>query len=56
MPVFAGDDITDESGFAVVNARAGISILVGEREPSAAHYSLRSPGAVRRWLGSGASA
>ena len=56
VPVFAGDDITDESGFAVVNARAGISILVGEREPSAAPYAMRSPGAVRRWLGSRASA
>jgi trehalose 6-phosphate phosphatase len=50
MPVFAGDDITDESGFAVVNARAGISVLVGTREPSAAHFALPGPGAVRRWL------
>lgn len=51
VPVFAGDDVTDESGFAVVNAREGISVLVGDREPSAAHYALRSPEAVRRWLG-----
>ena len=56
VPVFAGDDVTDESGFAVVNARAGISVLVGDREPSAAHFGLRSPGAVRRWLASGATA
>ena len=56
VPVFAGDDVTDESGFAVVNARAGISVLVGDREPSAAHFGLRSPGAVRRWLSSGATA
>ena len=55
MPVFAGDDITDESGFATVNARGGISILVGAREPSAAHYALRSPTAVRRWLAEGAA-
>ena len=55
-PVFAGDDITDESGFAVVNARDGISVLVGDREPSAAHFGLRSPAAVRRWLGTGAPA
>lgn len=53
--VFAGDDITDEAGFAAVNARAGISVLVGDREPSAAHYALRSPHAVRRWLCSGAT-
>jgi trehalose 6-phosphate phosphatase len=55
VPVFAGDDITDESGFATVNARGGISVLVGAREPSAAHYALRSPNAVRRWLAEGAT-
>jgi trehalose 6-phosphate phosphatase len=55
VPVFAGDDITDESGFATVNARGGISVLVGAREPSAAHYALRSPTAVRRWLAEGAA-
>ncbi|MDQ2702517.1 MAG: trehalose-phosphatase [Pseudomonadota bacterium] len=56
VPVFAGDDITDESGFAVVNAHGGISILVGGREPSAAHFGLPSPAAVRRWLGEGSDA
>ena len=50
-PVFAGDDITDESGFAVVNARRGLSVLVGGREPSAAHYALRGPREVLAWLG-----
>ena len=50
VPIFVGDDITDESGFAVVNAHAGYSVLVGDREPSAAHYALRNPDAVRRWL------
>lgn len=53
VPVFAGDDLTDESGFAVVNRRGGLSVLVGGREPSAAHYALRSPEAVRRWLAAG---
>ena len=52
IPVFAGDDLTDESGFAVVNAQGGHSVLVGAREPSAAHYALRNPAAVRSWLGS----
>ena len=53
LPVFAGDDLTDESGFAVVNAQDGISILVGSREPSAAHFGLSGPKAVRRWLEEG---
>jgi len=53
VPVFAGDDITDESGFAIVNKRGGVSVLVGEREPSAAHYALHSPADVRRWLAEG---
>lgn len=50
VPVFVGDDLTDESGFAVVNAHGGLSILVGGREPSAAHFGLRDPGAVNDWL------
>lgn len=56
VPVFAGDDVTDESGFAVVNARGGVSVLVGDRAPSAAHFGLVDPQAVRRWLQSGVPA
>jgi trehalose 6-phosphate phosphatase len=51
LPVFAGDDLTDEHGFEVVNARGGISILVGGREGSAARHGLADPAAVRHWLG-----
>lgn len=54
VPVFLGDDITDESGFAAVNARGGISVLVGDREPSAARYGLADPPAVRAWLAASA--
>lgn len=56
VPVFAGDDLTDESGFGVVNARDGISVLVGDRTPTAARRRLRDPAAVRAWLGVGAGA
>lgn len=51
LPVFAGDDLTDESGFEVVNAHGGLSVLVGQRTPSAARFGLRDPAAVRAWLG-----
>ena len=50
LPVFAGDDLTDESGFAVVNARGGISVLVGARGDSAATHGLPDPAAVRAWI------
>jgi len=50
QPVFAGDDLTDESGFAFVRARHGHGILVGPPRPTAARYALSSPTALRRWL------
>lgn len=50
-PVFAGDDLTDEHGFEIVNARGGVSVLVGAREPSAARCGLEAPAAVHAWLG-----
>lgn len=52
-PVFAGDDLTDEHGFEVVNAREGLSVLVGGRKGSAARFGLRDPDDVRAWLGCG---
>lgn len=50
VPVFAGDDLTDEAGFAAVNALHGISVLVGDRRDSAATHRLADPAAVRAWL------
>ena len=48
-PVFAGDDLTDEHGFAAVNARDGVSLRVGEG-PTEAQAVLPSPAALRLWL------
>jgi trehalose 6-phosphate phosphatase len=50
MPVYVGDDFTDEHGFATANLENGISIRVGTREPSLAQYTLSSPAAVQAWL------
>jgi trehalose 6-phosphate phosphatase len=49
-PVFIGDDLTDEHAFEVVNARNGLSVLVGPRAQSAARWHLTDPAAVRAWL------
>ena len=48
-PVFAGDDVTDESGFVVVNELGGISIKVGDGA-TAATWSLPSVAHVLGWL------
>lgn len=50
VPVFAGDDLTDEYGFAAANARRGWSVLVGQRRTSHAIYGLDDVAAVHSWL------
>ena len=54
-PVFAGDDTTDEDGFAVVNGHGGISVKVGEGA-SAATFRVPDVAALRNWLATIASA
>jgi trehalose 6-phosphate phosphatase len=48
-PVFIGDDVTDEAGFAVVNELGGVSIKVDAGE-TVAHWRLRGVDAVLEWL------
>jgi len=49
-PVFIGDDVSDESGFAAVNEMDGVSIHVGDAGPTLAKWRLPDVGAVRDWL------
>lgn len=50
VPVFVGDDLTDEYGFAAAHREGGWSVLVGERTSSAARYALAGTRAVHAWL------
>ncbi|KRE18315.1 hypothetical protein ASE63_03015 [Bosea sp. Root381] len=49
MPVFIGDDITDEDGFEAVNALGGLSIRIGEGE-TRAKIRIASPTGLRTIL------
>lgn len=49
-PVFIGDDLTDEHGFAVVNRLGGLSVKVGPG-PTVAQQRLADAAAVRHALG-----
>lgn len=50
LPVFIGDDLNDERGFAEVNRLSGVSIKVG-KGPSCARFRLPDVAAVHHWLG-----
>jgi trehalose 6-phosphate phosphatase len=49
IPVFIGDDVTDEHGFAAVLARSGLAIRIGDG-PTMAPARLPSPGMLRHRL------
>jgi hypothetical protein len=49
-PVFMGDDLTDEPGFAAAAELGGAGILVGERRESAALYRLNGVDDTLAWL------
>jgi trehalose 6-phosphate phosphatase len=51
-PIFAGDDVTDEAGFATINEMKGVAVKVGADErPTEAGFGLPDVGAMLAWLG-----
>jgi len=50
-PIFLGDDVTDEEGFAAAARAGGWGVLVGPARAGAARYGLPDVTAVRAWLG-----
>lgn len=49
IPLFIGDDITDEAGFSAVTARGGLALAVGTPRPGT-HGVLADPRSVRAFL------
>lgn len=50
FPLFIGDDVTDEEGFAAAAQLGGAGILVGPERPTRAAYCLEQVAAVRHYL------
>ncbi|MEX2495659.1 MAG: trehalose-phosphatase [Woeseia sp.] len=50
LPVFVGDDVTDEHGFKVVNELGGMSVRIGHSTDTAAKWRLRNVTDLRTWL------
>ncbi len=50
IPVFIGDDRTDEDGFAAVIARGGHAIKIGDRGETIAPWHIANPTELRQWL------
>jgi trehalose 6-phosphate phosphatase len=49
VPIFIGDDTTDETGFAAVVRAGGHAFSVGSLR-SGASFAFATPGSVRQWL------
>lgn len=55
VPVFIGDDVTDEEGFIAASELGGAGILVGVPRPTVASFCLEQVAAVRHYLAQGAA-
>lgn len=52
VPLFVGDDVTDEDAFNAVTRFGGEGVLVGPMRQTAARWRLPDVGAVHDWLSS----
>jgi trehalose 6-phosphate phosphatase len=50
VPLFIGDDVTDEEGFEAVNALGGYSVRVGDMAATGAKFRFSSVSTVVAWL------
>ena len=50
IPVFVGDDVTDEDGMRAATELGGFGVIVGERADSVAKFLLSNPQKVHEWL------
>jgi len=50
IPVFIGDDLTDERGFEAAAVLGGFGVIVGARRPTTADYAVADVAAAMRWL------
>ena len=50
VPVFVGDDATDEAGFKAAQALGGMGVRIGASRATAARYSLAGVEAALDWL------
>ncbi len=53
VPVFIGDDLTDESGFSTVAEMGGYGVIVGDRRPTSASHAVADVTAAHQWLAGG---
>lgn len=50
LPIYLGDDITDEDAFSALKGKRALTVFVGRRRSTAAAYHLRTPDEVRKFL------
>lgn len=50
LPIFLGDDVTDEDGYRAAMEFGGFGIVVGRRRDTCAAYCLETPAEVHAWL------